>query len=166
MIYADSLYTRNFLTVDYAVVYGNKVELTGEPSNRLRARLDCAFELWSDSLVDSIIVSGGIGIEGFDEAAIMGEYLIERGIDSSLILLDHKGNTTHATALNCIDLIGADRSIVAVTQQFHISRAKLSLRNAGFSEVYGAYPQYRERRDLYSSIREVPAWLKYWVKDL
>ncbi len=165
-IYGDSLQNISFTDIDYAVVFGNKVETTGEPSNRLRARLDRAFELWSDSIVDTIIVSGGIGIEGFDEAKVMGQYLLDLGVDSTLILFDNEGVTTHATAQYCREMISSEKSVVVVTQQFHISRAKLSLRNAGFSEVYGAFPQFRERRDLYSSIREVPALFKYWIKEL
>lgn len=44
---------------DVAVVLGNKVELDGQPSDRLRARLDRAVELFDDGSIETIIVAVG-----------------------------------------------------------------------------------------------------------
>lgn len=53
---------------DVGIVLGNKVELDGTPSQRLQGRLDKAAELYKDKYFQYIIVSGGTGKEGFDEA--------------------------------------------------------------------------------------------------
>jgi vancomycin permeability regulator SanA len=71
--------------VDIAVVLGNKVELDGQPSNRLKARLDKSVELYGTGYFKNIIVSGGIGKEGFDEAKVMKEYLVNKGIPPNII---------------------------------------------------------------------------------
>lgn len=53
-----------------AVVLGNTVNPDGTPSRRLAARLDTALELHRRGLFKNIIVSGGVGREGFDEAVV------------------------------------------------------------------------------------------------
>jgi len=47
---------------------------SGEPSPRLQSRLDKAFDLYSKNYFQQIIVSGGLGKEGFEEALVMTEY--------------------------------------------------------------------------------------------
>lgn len=85
---------------DAAVVLGNKVELDGTPSVRLQGRLDKAIELYEKGYFDYIIVSGGFGKEGFSEAIVMKEYLIEKGISGDRILVDEVGNNSYMTAKN------------------------------------------------------------------
>ena len=150
-------------TGEFAVVFGNKVEANGSPSSRLKARLDSAKELYLTHRVEKLIVSGGIGKEGFDESIVMADYLKKNGVVESDIIIDSNGYNTSLTSLNTKSIVNENACIIAVTQQYHVSRAKLSLRNAGFSCVYGYFPTYHELRDLYSWTREIPAWLKYWV---
>ena len=56
--------------------------------------------------------------------------------------------------------------IVAISQKYHISRIKLSLKNNGYKNIYTHYPNYYEIRDIYSIIRELPAWMKYYILKL
>ncbi|MCG7499708.1 YdcF family protein [Vibrio sp. Of7-15] len=164
-IYVDSRNSTGFVA-DVGVVYGNKVEVTGLPSKRLEARLLAALELYTKKQVGKLIVSGGIGIEGYDEAQIMASYLISQGVSEDDILIDNLGYNSHSTSLNAAKLLSNKTSVVAISQQYHISRAKLSLRNAGFQYVYGYSPHFVELRDVYSYFREAPAWLKYWAFEL
>ena len=84
---------------DAAVVLGNKVELDGKPSKRLKGRLDRAVELYKKEYFEYIIVSGGIGKEGFNEAKVMKNYLVEKGIPNECVILDDKGYNSFMTAL-------------------------------------------------------------------
>lgn len=162
-IYVDG--SRDILqTADYAIVYGNKVEVNGKPSQRLKERLDQGLELYEAGKVKAVLVSGGFGKEGHDEAIVMGKYLEAAGIPSADIIVDSQGNNTHLTSVNAAKLLGTDSSVIAVSQMYHLSRARLSLQNNGFEEVGSSYPIFTERRDIYSYLREVPAWLKYWLK--
>ncbi len=157
--------TSKYEPVEFAVVLGNKVELNGKPSPRLAARLDKSVELYEQGFCKQIIVSGGEGVEGYDEAVIMAEYLYRNGVPNSAVIKDSDGYNSHKTSVNAKALSG-DSSIIAVSQYFHLPRCKLSLRNAGFTRTYGTYPHYFEPRDIYSLFREIPGILKYKIKKL
>jgi|GEM_PF-4070836 len=66
--------------VDVAIVLGNKVEVSGIPSPALKSRLDRALELYREGYLQHIIVSGGVGKEGHDEAYVMKGYLVDGGV--------------------------------------------------------------------------------------
>ena len=51
---------------DAIVILGNTVAADGQPSPRLRARLDCALEAYRRKLAPWMIVTGGVGKEGKD----------------------------------------------------------------------------------------------------
>jgi len=59
--------TDNYEKSDLMVVFGNKVETSGLPSERLKRRLDKAVKLYNDKTAKKIVVSGAMGIEGFNE---------------------------------------------------------------------------------------------------
>lgn len=164
LLYADAAPLHNGYA-DYAIVYGSMVNPDASPSPRLQARLNAAIILLSKGNVGWVIVSGGLGEEGYNEAEIMRDYLISNGIAEDKIIVDAHGNTTHLTSRNAARITGTSANVVAVTQRFHVSRAKLSLRSAGFTNVTGYYPDYYEWRDIYSTFREIPAWLSYWLRD-
>ncbi|RIX51303.1 YdcF family protein [Paenibacillus nanensis] len=149
--------------VDAAVVLGNKVEGNGQPSKRLQARLDKSAELYDKGYFPLIIVSGGIGKEGFDEAKVMKAYLIDQGIPEEKIIEDNKGYNSYMTAQNArklMDELQLD-SVMIVTQYFHVSRTKLAFKKMDISEVYSAHADFFESRDFYSTLREFPAYYKY-----
>ncbi|GHB79792.1 hypothetical protein GCM10008107_31520 [Psychrosphaera saromensis] len=164
-IVVDSRNSTDF-KADVGIVYGNKVELTGKPSSRLEARLKAGAHLYEKKLIGKLIVSGGIGKEGFDEAKIMARYLLNNGVNRGDILIDSNGYNTNMTSINAFKLVGVESSVVAISQQYHISRAKMSLSNIGFKEIYGFSPDYTEFRDVYAYLREVAAWCKYWLLSL
>lgn len=147
------------------IIYWNKVELTWEPSSRLKARLDTWFELYNSWIIQKIIVSWWLGKEGFDEASVMKEYLVSQWIESKHIIEDNLGNNTQLTSKNAKNIINelsfGDFEVVAISQFYHISRVKLSLKKNWFEEVYWYAPKYFELRDFYSLFREIFAYLKY-----
>lgn len=150
---------------DVALVLGNKVHESGLPSARLIARLDHAALLYEKGLCDLIIVSGALGVEGHDEALVMRDYLLVKGVVESDVIADSDGWNTWDSALNARKITlekGMDNpSIVAVSQYHHLLRCRLALRQAGFDDVTSSYARYYEWRDLYSILREVPACVKY-----
>jgi len=150
---------------DVAVVLGNKVELNGQPSERLKARLDRTVELYEEGYFPMIIVSGGIGVEGFDEAKVMKAYLVDQGIPGEKILEDNNGYNSYMTAQNASRIMKELEldSAMIITQYYHISRTKLAFREMDVSDVYGAHARFFEVRDIYSTIREFPAYYKYLI---
>ena len=83
---------------DAIVVLGNKVEKNGVPSQRLRDRLNKAIMIFQDGRAKYIIVSGGIGAEGYDEAITMKNYLLIHDIPEICIITDSNGVNARATA--------------------------------------------------------------------
>ncbi|EOQ96765.1 hypothetical protein LEP1GSC195_3264 [Leptospira wolbachii serovar Codice str. CDC] len=142
-----------------ALVLGNKVELNGLPSDRLKARLDRTVYLYQSNLIQKIIVSGGMGKEGFDEARVMKDYLIKQGIDSNHITPDNQGYTTEKSAKNLKVILDSNfkESILIISQYYHLNRAAFLVRKAGFLNVKTSFARYLEFRDFYSIFRETVA---------
>lgn len=151
---------------DVAIVFGNTVERSGRPSARLRARLDAARELYSSGRVRKIIVTGGVGKEGFDESLVMQSVLVRAGVPARDIHADAKGLNTALSCQNARAYMTSQglTSADVVTQYFHIARARLACRRAGI-RVAGAFaPRYFELRDMYSLAREVVAYPAYALR--
>lgn len=148
---------------DVAVVLGNTVNPDGTPSRRLAARLDTALELHRRGLFKNIIVSGGVGREGFDEAVVMKDYLTKRGVPQDKIVVDSLGLTTAATAKNVAAITKEHNwsSALVISQYFHIPRCRLALSRTGIDPVYAAHAQFFEPRDVYSIFREVFGYAAY-----
>ncbi len=154
-----------YQTAEYAVVLGSKVDKSGRPSARLVARLERAIDIYRKGSVKKIIASGATGKEGYNEAITMEAYLRIQKIPRNDIIIDSLGYNTMATARNAKAIVGNNTSIIVVSQYFHLPRARLAFRKAGFEKIGAAYPKYYELRDIYSLVREVPAYILYLVKS-
>ena len=145
---------------DVAVILGNKVNEDGTLSERLRKRLDCGINLYNERRVKKIIVSGGLGKEGFYEGDKMKEYLSANGVPDSLIITDNKGDNTLLTVKNTLLLKDSlhFNSLIIVSQYYHLTRTKMLFRKSGFNEIDGVSPYYYEWRDVYSLFREFFAY--------
>ena len=152
--------TDNGQKADLAVILGNKINVDGSLSERLQKRLECGLKLYKQQRVKKIIVSGGLGKEGFYEGDKMRDFLVDKGVPISLIIVDNKGNNTLSTVKNTVDLkdsLGFD-SIIVVSQYFHLTRTKMLFKKNHFDNVSSVSPNYFEFRDLYSILREFGAY--------
>ena len=152
---------------DVAVVLGNAVQPDGQPSPRLKARLDKAVQLYRQGLFSNIIVSGGVGIEGFDEAVVMKRYLIAQGVPDNHIFVDSDGRTTYLTAQHSARLMKENHwtSAFVISQYFHIPRTRLALKQFGVLSIYSAHAEFYEVRDIYSTAREVVGYGSYLFRE-
>lgn len=151
---------------DVAVVLGNEVKRDGAPADRLKGRLDKAIELYQQGLFTTIVVSGGRGRSGYDEATVMRRYLLNHNVPATAILIDSGGVNTYHSAKNCAQIMTAHgwRSVLVISQFFHISRSRLAMQRFGISEVYSAHADYYELRDIFSLGREVVAYVYYLLR--
>ena len=153
---------------DVAVVLGNTVAADGKPSPRLAARLDRACDCVAAERCKIVFVSGGVDPDGHDEAVVMRDYLLARGVPAARIVVDSLGNDSWATARHASAYMREHgyTSALAVTQYFHVPRTMLALKRQGVAQVGGASPRFFEARDLYSILRELPALAWYAVRPL
>ena len=148
------------------VVFGNRVHPDGTPSAWLQARLEKMLDLYERDYCGTVIVSGGVGVEGHDEAKVMKAFLVERGVDDESVVVDSDGVNTTATARFVrafCDEHGA-QSVIGVSQGYHLLRVGIALRSAGVYNVTVEAPRYFEFRAVYSTLREAVAIPVYLLK--
>ena len=92
----------------------------------------------------------------------MKDYLIKNNVPDSLVIIDNFGNNTLATVNNTLKLKESLRfkSIIVVSQYFHLTRTKMLFKKQGFNNISSASPTYFEFRDFYSLLR---GFLAYYL---
>lgn len=152
---------------DLALVLGNTVTSHNRPMPRLEARLQAAQLLYARDGCTTIMVSGGIDRHDHrNEAAGMKQWLVEHGVPAEVIVEDPYGDNTRASAQHAQAWLAAHsgRSVVVVSQYFHLPRARLAVRQAGLVDAGGDYPRRWFSRDVYSSFREALGYPAYALK--
>lgn len=123
MIYAKEKSPKK---TDAVIVLGCKVN-GEEPSKMLKRRLDAAKIFLSENDDVICIVSGGKGDdEKISEAQAMKNYLVEKGIDASRIIMEDKSVNTYENLENSCKILeemGIGKNIAIVTDGFHQYRA-------------------------------------------
>lgn len=153
---------------DVAVVLGTRVERSGIPSLRLRERLERALALYRDGTVKYFIVSGGLGREGHEEADVMRDYLIQRGVPDENIFPDRDGYDTYETGRNAKQIMDAQgfSSAVIVSHYYHLPRALITFKRFGIADVSAAAVELAPGfRDTYNVLREFAAFYFYLFRD-
>ncbi len=109
----------------------------GTVSPILAERLDAAIEVLLAHKAEKILVSGDYSSRYYDEATAMKKYLVQHGVNTERILLDHAGFSTYESVIRARDMFGFS-SLIIVSQDFHLPRALfiarvLGLHARGFS---------------------------------
>ena len=142
MIARDGFET-DTLGADYCIVLGAKVNGT-QPSLSLTARLRAAEKYLGEHPDCVAVLSGGQGSnEGISEAQCMADWLAARGVDSGrLILEDKSSNTKENLAFSRQKILEREPDfagrVCIVTEVYHVTRAKLYARKAGFEKLTSA----------------------------
>lgn len=148
---------------DVIVILANTVNPDGSMSNRLQGRLNKGLELYRANYAPLIVVSGGLGKEGYNEAVVMQQYLLTQNVPAENIIVDDTGINTLATAQHTKDILAKRNlhSAIVVTQFFHILRSVYAFQKVGIAETYHAHANYYEIRDLYATARDIVAFYVY-----
>ena len=107
---------------DYLIIYGCHVK------TMLDERLNHALAIIKNKKVGKIVLTGGIGVNGnFNESEYMLNYLVNNGIDKSMIMVENKSTTTEENNINIMNMLNLKKitepvNIVLVTQQLHLLR--------------------------------------------
>lgn len=137
-----------------ALVLGAHVSRDGIPSNFLKDRLDMALELYKHKKVKRLLLSGDHGTVIYDEVNNMRNYLLEHGVDTRDIFLDHAGFDSYNSIVRAKEIFEVNEMII-VSQEFHIPRALFIAKHKNLKAIgiiadkenYGslAYLKFRER---------------------
>lgn len=148
---------------DLGIVLGTWTLPSNKPSKRLAARLNVAAKLYHEGMIRKILVSGARDTDGQEEALAMRNYLRDQGVAPQDIYTDTHGVNTFATAAYARQLMlrTGMKSAIVITCYYHIPRAVLAHRNFGIEDVQGAASQHTQLRNLWSLLREFPAYYLY-----
>lgn len=144
---------------DYVVILGAKVNGT-TPSLSLKYRIEAAAEYLLENPGAVAVASGGQGKnEGISEGEAIARSLAAHGISAERILKEEQSTSTKENLLfskACIESAGGSLdkdSVVVVSSDFHIFRAKALARQCGYDNaegksapsVWGLQPNYCAR---------------------
>ena len=147
---------------DAALVLGASV-FRGSPSPILAERADTAIALYRAGKVKKILVTGDNGALTHDEVTPVRKYLLDAGIASQDIFLDHAGFDTYSSMYRARDVFLV-HSLTIVTQDFHLPRALWIARHLGL-DAYGVVAEGGEHSP-YDYVREIPASIKAFLDVL
>ncbi len=121
-----------------AIVLGAGVHGT-VPSRSLRARLEAALEYANDNPDARLVLSGGQGRgEDVSEARCMYDWLTSHGVSDDRLILEERASSTEENlefSKRILDDLGYTGGVCVITAGYHIARAKLMAKDAGFTEV-------------------------------
>jgi len=140
-------------------VPGARVHPDGRPYPVLVDRLEAARRLYEAGKVRRILVSGDHAQKGYDEPNGMRRWLLDRGVPSEDVFMDHAGVRTLDTMQRAAHVFEV-RDAVVCTQRFHLARSVFLARQAGIDAVgivadrrtYGD-PRYNAAREMLARTR-------------
>ena len=124
----------NAAKADVIMVMG-AAQYDGRPSPQLAARLDHALLLFNEGRAPLIAVTGGKRLgDRYTEAEASRRYLVTRGVDETAILAETSGASTWQSVANLSPVLLKEglRTVLVVTDRYHVQRTVLSIREVGF----------------------------------
>lgn len=150
---------------DACVVLGARVWAGGSPSDALLDRVLAGIELYDEGLCDTLVLSGGPGVDEWSEPRVMRRIALEHGVPESALILDETGLNTRASAQRVGTLAREHGwgSVIGVTHFYHTPRLKLALRREGLdAQTHAASQRGGPLRKLpVFMARESLAWWAY-----
>ena len=130
--------TKSFIYTDIAsvpiakvaLVPGASVSKDGLLSPIFLDRIEMALALYKAKKVTTILVSGDNGTNDYNEVNPARAYLVEKGVADADIYLDHAGFDTYSSMYRARDIFKV-RSMLIVTQSFHLPRSVFIARHLG-----------------------------------
>ena len=140
------------------LVLGASVRPNKQPSPVLQDRIDVAVLLLRAGRVQKLLLSGDNRESHYNEVAAMQRSAIAIGANPQELVLDNAGWRTYDSCYRAREIYGV-KSLVVITQRFHLSRAVYICKKLGL-DVYGLAadsPSYSAPFKL--QLRELGAWV-------
>ena len=141
-----------------------------KPSKSLIIRLDAAIEYHKKNPSAYIVVSGGMGHgESITEALAMEKYLIQNGVDPSVIIKEERSTSTKENFIFSKQLLDEkfdhEYSVCFVSNDFHIYRSIRYAEIAGFKSITHISGKTPISSAIPSGLRECLCVIKLWIID-
>jgi uncharacterized SAM-binding protein YcdF (DUF218 family) len=125
-------------------------------------------ELYEQGKADVMVLSGGkIAEADISEAEFMEKVIKKNSHMPVHYLLEDQSHNTYENINNAKAELGDADSLIVVSDAFHLARAVILAKRAGFKNVYWQAPSsgYYSRSELrYYYLREFVAMVNYWPK--
>jgi uncharacterized SAM-binding protein YcdF (DUF218 family) len=126
--------------------------------------------LYKEGKADVLVLSGGrISDQDISEAGYMQKVIKKNSQAPARLILDDQSHSTFENIKNSKALLPNAKSVIVVSDEFHLARAVAMARHEGFSPVYWSAPKpyyYDHSQLLYYYLRESVAIIDYIPKFL
>lgn len=116
---------------DVIIVLGARVLPGGVPSGALRARVEKAVSLYKRGAAPVLLFSGGLGDNAPTEAKVMRDLAVSLGVPDEACLLEEESHSTDENARYALRLVPMAKSVVVVSDPYHLLRARQVFRTYG-----------------------------------
>lgn len=125
-------------------------------------------KLYNQGQSGALVLSGGVDYpKSITEAVYMQNVILQNASTVPVMILDEDAHSTYENLKNTKDKIGSHKSIIIVSDSFHLARAVLLAKRLGFGPIYWSSPspRYYSAHELtYYYLREVLAMIDYIPK--
>ncbi len=154
---------------DAILVLGAKVNLDNTPSNPLYERVTEAAQLYAQNKADYIITTGGVGLGSIAESKIGAKVAEQQGVPKDKILPESISHNTFQNVEQGRKIAKQYniKSVIVISDRFHVARGVLVAKHFGFDPVYWDYPNdnyYKNSALIRNYAREALAILFYIPK--
>ena len=121
---------------DAILLLGVALDAHDQPTRELRLRAEEAARAYGEGLAPRIVACGGtLPGHARAEAAVMDGLLREAGVPEGAVLREEQSQDTMQNIRNAAALLGGARGrrVLVVTSDYHLRRAVLTARRAGFA---------------------------------
>ena len=149
---------------DAIIVLGAQVRPDGSPSVQLSWRLDAAVEAYRKKKVPVVVCGAKGSDEPMPEAVAMKQYLVEREVEETDILMDPESFNTRQNLQNAAKLLKDKpevQKVLLVTSDYHVPRSLALAEDQGY-DAMGLGSPCKPEYWLKNHAREALAWIKYW----
>jgi uncharacterized SAM-binding protein YcdF (DUF218 family) len=128
---------------DAVVILGAALAGPWNPSPGLVRRVEFGARIFHESNAAVLVVSGGVVEAPPAEAEVMAELARARGVPNDRILLEPRSRNTFENAVHCGAILHARgwRSMLVVTEGFHLARALFVFRALGLPVAGAGVPR-------------------------
>lgn len=144
------------------MILGAAVYPGGGVSQVVYDRLIIGAELYKAGKASKILVSGDHGTKHYDEVNTIKAWLIKYGVPEERIVLDHAGFSTYDSVVRAKKIFKV-KSLLIVTQKFHLPRAVYLARNSGIEATGVPADRVKYQKIVRNQMREGLARVKDFV---